>query len=120
MTSPNSEGIGTERRAPDDDSRPHTALERQESLSKRILRMQRRRRERFLRRAQLFSLRQEALRAGYLVSCLFVDALVIPEPARLLPSPWVWAVVIVAFVGAVYIEYRIYHRYFGLPHLAKT
>ncbi len=101
MTPSGSGRPGSEREPPPENLGPQTVLERQESLGQRILAMQRRRRERFLRRARLTSLRQEASRAAYLVACLLFDALVVPEPVFLLPNFWGWGAVIAGLVAAI-------------------
>jgi hypothetical protein len=115
MSPPDSTEVETVRPAPREEVGPQTLLERQESLSQRVLALQRRRREKFLRRAQAFTLRKEALRTVYIVGCLLLDTLVIPESALILPWPFGWGITIVTLIGALFVEFRLYQRYFGLP-----
>ena len=103
------------RRAPREDARPQTVLERQQSLSGYLVRRSQRRREAFLRRAATFTVSQELARAAYLVACIAFDLLVIPEAVLLVPGWPGWGIAAGAFAAAVWIQARVYVKHFALP-----
>ena len=98
-----------------EDARPQNLVVREGGLGAYLVRKARQRRERFLRRAETFSLRKELARNVYLAGCLLFDTLIVPEPVYLLPSPWGWSAVAVALTVAVWAEVRLYAAFFSLP-----
>jgi len=96
-------------RRADDEARPKSYRERQESLGAWLL--QRRR----LRRAKAFSLRKEAARNLFISGCLLFDALVVPEPALILGGIAGVALSGILLVAALALEVNFYRSHFAVP-----
>ena len=93
---------------------PQGLMERQETITRYLLDRKQRRRRKFLLRGRLFTLKEELARNVYLAACILLDGLVIPQLALVLPSPWGWLAAATAFAAAVYVEWRVYRRFFSL------
>lgn len=114
MTTPPEHGRRIEASVGDTETRPQGLVERQETLTRYLLRAQRKRRRKFLLRAQTSSLRKELARNAYLVGCILFDGLVIPEIILVMPSPWGFVTATGAFIAAIYVEWRAYRIFFSL------
>ena len=99
----------------DDEARPKSYRERRESLGAWLLQRRRLRRERFLRRAKVFSLRKEAARNLFISGCLLFDALVVPEPALILGGIAGVALSGILLVAALALEVDFYRSHFAVP-----
>jgi len=108
------------RHASEEEVRPETPFERQESITGYLIRRQRLRRERFLRRSAAFSLRKELARNLFLAGCLLVDVLVAPDALFLFPGAYGWIGAGIGVVVALYIESLVYKTLFALPDSGES
>jgi hypothetical protein len=99
----------------DDSPAPATPFQRQESLTGYLIRRRRRRAEKFLLRAEAVPLRMELARSAYLSACILFDALVLPEPVRVLTPEVGWPLSVTGLCVAVWLEYRFYRARFSRP-----
>ncbi len=102
------------RKVPREEEGPQSVVERQGTVSQYLLRRAQRRREKFLQRAEAFSLRKELARNAYLAGCIVFDGVVLPGTILLMPFPFGWIVTAVALVVALWAEYRFYRAHFIL------
>ncbi len=97
------------------EGRPKTYAERQESLSRWIIRRQRQHQEKIRRRAKAFSLQKEAARNLFITGCLLFDLLVVPEPALIFGGPVGLALSGILLAAALAFEVGFYRNHFTLP-----
>jgi hypothetical protein len=101
----------------EEDARPRSYSDRQETLSRRFIRRQRFLQEKFRRRAQTFSLRKEAARNLFITGCLGFDVLVVPEPALIFGGAIGLALSGILLAASLALEIDFYRTHFSLPRV---